>query len=78
MRRKGTDDYVPGHGDARYDVEHYDLVLDYNRMARRVLDGALADLFGQRLEQVIDTPEAEGLDDGDDGDNAEDGHHVQH
>ena len=55
-----------------------DLVLDYSRMARRVLDGALADLFGQRLDQVIDTPEAEGLDDGDDGDNAEDGHHVQH
>ena len=30
-----------------------DLVLDYNRMARRVLDGALADLFGQRLDEVV-------------------------
>ncbi len=32
-----------------------DLVLDYQRMARRVLDGALADLFGQRLDEVIET-----------------------
>jgi hypothetical protein len=31
-----------------------DLVLDYNRMARRVLDGTLADLFGTHLENVID------------------------
>lgn len=37
-----------------YEGPLLDLVLDYNRMARRVLDGALADLFGQRLEEIVD------------------------
>ncbi len=33
-----------------------DLVLDYNRMARRVLDGALADLFGEPVGDAPDAP----------------------
>ena len=36
MRRHGTDDYVPGHGDGSYDVEHYDLVLDYKLAGNRL------------------------------------------
>lgn len=45
-----------------------DLVLDYKRMARRVLDGALADLFGQRLDEVIDAaPEPEPIIEPEDG-----------
>ncbi|MGZ4502751.1 MAG: M1 family metallopeptidase [Nocardioidaceae bacterium] len=28
-RRSGADSYVPGHGDSRYDVAHYDLDLTY-------------------------------------------------
>lgn len=36
MRRQGTDDYVPGHGDASYDVEHYELVLDYKVTGNRL------------------------------------------
>jgi len=34
----GTDPYVPGHGDATYDVTHYDLALRYRPLANR-LDG---------------------------------------
>ena len=33
-----TDPYVPGHGDASYDVAHYDLVLRYKPVGNR-LDG---------------------------------------
>lgn len=56
-----------------YEGPLLDLVLDYNRMARRVLDGALADLFGQRLEEVIETaPEIHTPAD------SEDGTDVQH
>ena len=38
MTQRGTDDYVPGHGDASYDVEHYDLTLGYRLVSNR-LDG---------------------------------------
>ncbi len=38
MRQRGTDAYVPGHGDASYAVENYDLTLDY-RVASNRLDG---------------------------------------
>lgn len=38
MKQQGTDDYVPGHGDASYAVEHYDLDLDYSVVSNR-LDG---------------------------------------
>lgn len=56
-----------------YEGPLLDLVLDYNRMARRVLDGALADLFGQRLDEVIGTaPEVEPRSE------PEDGADVQH
>jgi hypothetical protein len=42
-----------------YEGPLLDLVLDYNRMARRVLDGTLADLFGTHIENIIDeTPSA--------------------
>ncbi|MCZ4499090.1 MAG: family peptidase [Marmoricola sp.] len=34
----GTDPYVPGHGDASYDVTHYDLALRYRPQTNR-LDG---------------------------------------
>lgn len=34
----GTDPYVPGHGDASYDVTHYDVALKYRPLANR-LDG---------------------------------------
>jgi aminopeptidase N len=34
----GTDPYVPGHGDARYAVEHYRLALEY-KVATNHLDG---------------------------------------
>lgn len=50
MRRKGTDDYVPGHGDARYDVEHYDLVLDYKVAGNRL--SGVATLRCRALEEV--------------------------
>jgi aminopeptidase len=36
--RPGPDPYLPDHGDASYDVEHYDLELDY-RVASNHLDG---------------------------------------
>ncbi len=46
-----------------YEGPLLDLVLDYNRMARRVLDGTLADLFGTHLESVIDDePSAPAID----------------
>lgn len=46
-----------------YEGPLLDLVLDYNRMARRVLDGTLADLFDTRLEEVFqDTPNAPDID----------------
>lgn len=32
----GTDPYVPGHGDASYDVSHYDLVLRYRPESNRL------------------------------------------
>jgi hypothetical protein len=37
-----------------YEGPLLDLVLDYNRMARRVLDGTLADLFNTRLDDFVD------------------------
>lgn len=37
-RLSGTDPYVPGHGDATYDVTHYDVALRYRPTANR-LDG---------------------------------------
>ena len=50
------DPYLPGHGDTRYAVEHYDLALDY-RLATNRLDAvatltvrALADLDAVRLD----------------------------
>ncbi|GAA8846746.1 M1 family metallopeptidase [Helicobacter pylori] len=37
MRRQdGTDDYVPGHGDASFAVAHYDLELDYKVAGNRL------------------------------------------
>ncbi|KQY57569.1 M1 family metallopeptidase [Nocardioides sp. Root140] len=36
MRRGGTDSYVPGHGDASYDVEHYGLALGYKLIGNRI------------------------------------------
>ena len=50
MRQKGTDDYVPGHGDASYDVEHYDLDLDYRVAGNRL--GGEATLRCRALEPV--------------------------
>jgi len=44
------DPYLPGHGDSRYAVEHYDLTLDY-RMATNRLD-AKAEL---RIRALVDT-----------------------
>ncbi len=38
MNPAGTDPYVPGHGDATYAVEHYDLTLDY-QVRTNHLDG---------------------------------------
>jgi hypothetical protein len=37
-----------------YEGPLLDLALDYNRMARRVLDGTLADLFDTRLDDFVD------------------------
>ncbi|HEX4872133.1 MAG TPA: hypothetical protein VFV27_07465 [Nevskiaceae bacterium] len=54
-----------------------DLALDYNRMASRVLDGALADLFGQagrEPELALERP----AEDADEDDLMEDGADVQH
>lgn len=52
----GTDDYLPGHGDASYVVSHYDLQLAYNPETNR-LDGeatmscvAISDLSRLRLD----------------------------
>lgn len=56
-----------------YEGPLLDLVLDYNRMARRVLDGALADLFGQRLDEVIEPAADAGL-----TSEPQDGADVQH
>ena len=36
MKRQGTDDYIPGHGDSSFDVEHYDLTLDYKIAGNRL------------------------------------------
>ncbi len=36
MMLVGTDPYVPGHGDASYDVEHYDLDLGYKLVGNRL------------------------------------------
>lgn len=59
-----------------YEGPLLDLVLDYNRMARRVLDGTLADLFGTHLDEVIETrepaPEPYTADDAQDEDGAAD------
>ncbi|WP_068325592.1 M1 family metallopeptidase [Janibacter terrae] len=38
MMRRGSDPYVPGHGDSSYDVEHYDLEIGYRVDGNR-LDG---------------------------------------
>ena len=40
-----------------YEGPLLDLVLDYNRMARRVLDGTLAELFNTRLDDFVDETE---------------------
>ncbi len=37
-----------------YEGPLLDLVLDYNRMARRVLDGTLGELFNTRLDDFVD------------------------
>lgn len=50
MRRHGTDEYVPGHGDASFDVEHYDLVLDYKIAGNRLSGEAV--LRCRALEDV--------------------------
>lgn len=50
MRHPGTDTYVPGHGDASYDVEHYDLELDYRVAGNRL--GGEATLACRALEPV--------------------------
>ncbi len=64
--RRGTDPYVPGHGDASYDVLHYDLDLTYAvggnhlegramltcRAAEDDLDRVLLDLHGLHVEKV--------------------------
>jgi hypothetical protein len=42
-----------------YEGPLLDLALDYNRMARRVLDGALADLFGSSLDRVLESEVAD-------------------
>ena len=36
QQHAGTDDYVPGHGDASFGVEHYDLELDYKVAGNRL------------------------------------------
>lgn len=50
MTRRGSDPYVPGHGDPSYGVEHYDLALDY-RLSGNRLDGE-ATLRCRALEPV--------------------------
>lgn len=50
MKQQGTDEYIPGHGDASFDVEHYDLTLDY-RVATNRLD-AEATLRCRALQPV--------------------------
>jgi len=63
--RSGTDTYVPGHGDASYDVVHYDLDLTYavggNHLEGRAvltcqaaedIDRVLLDLHGLHVEKV--------------------------
>lgn len=50
MRQSGTDAYIPGHGDASYEVEHYELDLDYRVESNR-LDGE-ATLHCRTLEPV--------------------------
>jgi aminopeptidase N len=61
----GTDPYVPGHGDAAYDVVHYDLALAYKPQGNRLdaeatltcraledLDRLALDLHGLRVTKV--------------------------
>jgi aminopeptidase N len=61
----GVDDYLPGHGDARYAVEHYDLTLNYklvgNQLTGRARITAVAlqdlaeltlDLHGLRVSRL--------------------------
>lgn len=43
-----------------YEGPLLDLVLDYERMARRVLDGALTDLLGKRLDEAVSLEQDEG------------------
>ncbi|GAB2858268.1 M1 family metallopeptidase [Nocardioides pacificus] len=62
----GTDPYVPGHGDASYDVEHYDLDLAYTPAGNRLEGQATLrcvapetlvrlelDLHGLRVDKVL-------------------------
>ncbi|MGO1166505.1 MAG: M1 family metallopeptidase [Janibacter sp.] len=48
--QRGTDAYIPGHGDASYDVEHYDLDLDYRVESNRL--GGEATLRCRALEPI--------------------------
>jgi aminopeptidase N len=61
----GADAYLPGHGDLSYDVEHYDLTLDYKVetnylsghaslrcLSTRVTDRLSLDLYGLRVTKV--------------------------
>ena len=53
----GADPYLPGHGDARYHVEHYDLDLQY-KVARNHLEGrgrAAADRASSRCPRSCST-----------------------
>jgi aminopeptidase N len=50
----GTDPYVPGHGSAAYDVEHYDLDLRYKPAGNRLdAEAVLRCVATEELDQVV-------------------------
>ena len=50
----GTDPYVPGHGNAAYDVEHYDLDLRYKPAGNRLdAEAVLHCVARDELDQVV-------------------------